>query len=761
MAKKDEAFLQKLLETFSVEADEHIRSISSGLLDLEKTDDANLRKEIIETIFRDAHSLKGAARAVNQSAIESLCQILESTFASMKRGELVPSVKIFDIFHRTVSGLEQMLALINSQEDAEQQSLGEQLKQQLAGVLSSKIATDNYKESKSQTVNHESVSTTVQAGDRRTQSGGTVRIATSKLDMLFRQVEEMLALKQAAEKHNNEFKNIRNMLCEWEKTLDITRDYLQKLKKIEKKNIKPGSDEPETVKKLDEMLAGEVKIQRAISNELDGFSALLAADRRTLIKMVDNLQDDAKKILMHPLSLTFEILPKTARDIARDQGKEVEVLINGENFELDRRIQEEIKDPLIHIIRNCVDHGIESPEVRRQLHKDTSGKITINVNQQVAGKIEIVISDDGSGIDPDKVLAAALKSGAITEDAARELGNDDITSMIFQSGISTSPIVTDLSGRGIGLAIVREKIERLGGAVSLENRPGQGTTFHITLPVTMAAFRGVVVRVRDRYFVLPTVNVERVIRIKKSLIKTVENREVIQTNGHSLSVVQMANALGMPVKKTDENNVDYLNITVLNSGGVQIAFVVDEIVNEQEVLLKGLGKQLVRARKYSGSTLLTSGILAPLINVSDLIQTGIDVASSIVKPQEISSAEIEIKSVLVADDSITARSLLKNILESAGYKVTTAVDGMEALTALKTEKFDLVVSDIEMPRMDGFDLTEKIRTDKKLEEIPVILVTALASREHREKGIDAGANAYIVKSDFDQTGLLETIRRFI
>jgi two-component system chemotaxis sensor kinase CheA len=256
-------------------------------------------------------------------------------------------------------------------------------------------------------------------------------------------------------------------------------------------------------------------------------------------------------------------------------------------------------------------------------------------------------------------------------------------------------------------------------------------------------------------------NVERVMRAKQEEISTVENREVLQINGHSLSLVHLADVLGLPHKRTTGKSGDFMQVVVLASGGERIAFAVDDIFNEQEVLLKGLGKQLARVRNFAGSTVLGSGKLAPFLNVPDLMKSGIEVAATITKEEVSTVADTHRKSILVVEDSITARSLLKNILEASGYQVKTAVDGIDAMTALKTETFDLVVSDVEMPRMDGFDLTAKIRADKKLAELPVILVTALASREHRERGIDAGANAYIVKSDFDQTGLLEIINRFI
>ena len=750
MAKKDDAFLKKLRATFAAEADEHLKAISAGLLELEKTPEMSRQKEIIETIFRDAHSLKGAARAVNHTAIETLCQPLESVFAALKRGDLPATLLLFDLFHQTVNGLEKLLAITDAEPGGDQQAMVTLLKEQLEQTLAGAREQEPGVRDEPVLPVHEPKSTAI----------GTVRISTSKLDTLFRQVEEMIAIKQSAEQQGRDLNEIGIALEARKKVSDRIHSCTQDIQRVYRKEKFTGK-ETLSITKWQDVLDEDNRATRTVTDKLDTLITSSAANRRMLVKMIDNLLDDAKELLMQPLSMTFEILPKIVRELARDQEKEVEISIQGGDIELDRRIQEEIKDPLIHLVRNCVDHGIEAPAVRTGMHKPACGKITIRVAQKEAGKVEIMITDDGSGIDHAKVLAAAQKSGAINPDDATHLSEQEAMSLIFRSGVSTSPIVTDISGRGLGLAIVREKIERLGGSIVLESQAGMGTTFRITLPATLAAFRGVTIRVSDQYFVLPTMNVERVMRAKREEIRTVENREVLQINGHSLSLVHLADVLGLTHKRTAGKSGDFMQVVVLASGGERIAFAVDEIFNEQEVLLKGLGKQLARVRNFAGSTVLGSGKLAPFLNVPDLMKSGIEVAATITKEEVSQVADTHRKSILVVEDSITARSLLKNILEASGYEVKTAVDGIDAMTALKTETFDLVVSDVEMPRMDGFDLTAKIRADKKLTELPVILVTALASREHRERGIDAGANAYIVKSDFDQTGLLEIINRFI
>ena len=312
------------------------------------------------------------------------------------------------------------------------------------------------------------------------------------------------------------------------------------------------------------------------------------------------------------------------------------------------------------------------------------------------------------------------------------------------------------------MAIVREHAENLGGKIAVENRPGLGAIFRIVLPMMLATFRGSLVRLGDRLFVLPLTNVERVARIKTAEIKTVENRETVLLKGRAVSLVRLGRVLELPPKAAPERAPRYFSVVVLGAAAERIAFVVDEVMEDQEVLVKSLTKPLLRVRNIAGATILGSGRVVPILHVPDLMKsarrTGLGSGDHAVATNGANRVEQRIR-ILMAEDSFTSRMLLKNILESAGHEVTTAVDGVDALTELRLAEFDLIVSDVEMPRMNGFDLTARIRADPKLADKPVILVTALASREHRERGIDVGANAYIAKGSFDQSDLLAAIRR--
>jgi two-component system chemotaxis sensor kinase CheA len=281
----------------------------------------------------------------------------------------------------------------------------------------------------------------------------------------------------------------------------------------------------------------------------------------------------------------------------------------------------------------------------------------------------------------------------------------------------------------------------------------------MTLPLTVSTFRGVLVTAAERLFIIPTTDVERTVRIKREEIRTVENRDTLSLKGIAIPLVKLSHVLELS-ERNDESPV--ITVLILESHGKRIGFCVDEILTEQEILIKSMSRPLSRVRNIAAATILGSGKVVPVLNVSDLVKSAAISAVRHAKPAAPNiGGEAAKKTILVVEDSITSRMLLKNILETSGYRVKTAVDGIDAILQLKTEKFDAVVSDVDMPRMNGFNLTEKIRGDKKLAELPVVLVTALGSREDRERGIDVGANAYIEKSSFDQSNLLETIRRLI
>ena len=754
-------FLIKLLATFRVEADEHLRALSTGLLELEKAPADGKQADIVEKIFRETHSLKGAARAVNLMEIESVCQALESIFAALKRKEIAVSPALFDLLHQAADTLNLLLAA-----DPTTKPATVPLLRRLEDALRARAsAHEDSPSPQAETAPLPSVA----AADMRIAPAApgllseTVRISVTKLNSVMRQSEELLVPRLAAGQRVRELRETSAMFADWKKQRAGIRPALRAMERSAahagRENATAG--EQQAFARLFDYLDAESLFVKTLEARLARLGKSAEHDHRALAGMVDGLLHDVKEMHLLPFSSLLEVFPRFVRELARDQGKLVELAIHGGELEIDRRILEEMKDALIHMIRNCIDHGIETPAVRERKQKPPRGTITLAIAQQDSGKAEVLVADDGAGIDPGQVKAAALKLGLVSAEEAARLGEHEALMFAFQSGISTSPIITDVSGRGLGLAIVHEKVERLGGTIMIESHPDAGTTFRIVLPLSLANFRGVLVGAGGHFFVIPAVSVERVARVADADILTVENRETISLDGQVVSLVRLGDALELPAKASAEKSGGNTAI-VLGLGLARIAFQVDELLGEQEVLVKPLGPQLARVRNVAGASVLGTGQVVPVLNVPDLMKSAVRLAL-VPRPagMPVQSAATRMQSVLVVEDSITSRALLKNILESAGYAVTTAVDGVDAYTALKTAAFDLVVSDVEMPRMDGFDLTAKVRSDKQLAELPIVLVTALDSREHRERGIEVGANAYIVKSSFDQSNLLEVIRRLL
>jgi two-component system chemotaxis sensor kinase CheA len=591
-------------------------------------------------------------------------------------------------------------------------------------------------------------------------SGDTVRITVAKLDARLVEAEEMLTAKQIAGQRVEDLRELTRPFEAWRNEWAVVEPDARALRQAMDRPA-PGHPPGRDLARLLEFFEQNLGRLKSLESSVAALTRTAEHDQLVIGKLVDDLLKDSKQLLLLPSATLMASFPKLVRDLCRDLGKEADLVMHGEEVEIDKRILEQMKDPFIHLLRNCVDHGIEAPERRVRLGKPAGGTITLTVSRVGGSKVEILVVDDGAGINTEKVKESAVKHGFLSADDARRMGDPEAQALIFQAEVSTSPMITRLSGRGLGLAIVREQAEKLGGTVSVENHPGRGTRFRLLLPSLLATFRGVLIEVAGRVFVVPTAHVECVARVRVGDIQTVEGRETIALSGRAVALVRLADLLALPRADSTEDPSSTAPILVLGLGEQRLAFAVDAIMDEQEVLVKPLRKPLSRVRNIAGATVLGSGRVAPILNVADLLKSarksgGAARVAAVAKP-----AEAGARSLLVVEDSITSRLLLKGILESAGYKVTTAVDGLEAFTLLRAERFDLVVSDVEMPRLNGFDLTARIRADKKLSELPVVLVTALERREDRERGIDVGADAYLVKSSFDQSNLLDAVRRLV
>lgn len=759
-------FLLQLRATFLVEAREHVQAISSGILSLEQERDKSQQLKIIEGTFRAAHSLKGAARAAEFDGVEALCQSLEDVFAALRRDPGLPPPEVIDVLHRALDSFGVML------DEADRPESGggpnaQSLRRELRGLANAYRARGTASFSESANTGPTSINpvqeTTATEPDGspparslsspRSLTTETVRVALPKLETQLFETEELLVAKLASHQRVDELRELDTWFKQWRGMRSSAEPHVRALGRLE-------SADPHLSRVINFLEWSETAV-RTLERRLTHISRMARSDHSSFSKSVDGLLESAKDLLLLPFSSISASFSKLVRDLCRTEGKEADLVIKGDHFEVDKRILEEIKDPLIHMLRNAVAHAVELPSVRASQGKAPRATIVLEVSQAEGNRIQIVLRDDGAGMDPAQLRESAVSRGLVTRSEAEQLDDKKALVLAFRSEVSTGALVTKLSGRGLGLAIVQEHTSRLGGEIRLESQLGQGTAFTILLPAVRTTFRGVVCEVGGRPFLISVAAVDRALRVRLEDVQTIEGRETVRIGEKMVPLVRLGDVLdvqGSPNAKAGE-----IQALVVGTGDQSTAFIVDRVLQEQEVLVKPLGKPLLRVRNIAGAALLGSGKVVPILNESDLLRS----ARTAPRAQLSQTSDSEKadpngrRSILVAEDSITSRMLLRAILEAAGYDVKTAADGLEAYYLLRSEHFDLLVSDVEMPRLNGFDLTARLRAEEKLADLPVILVTALASREDQERGIDVGADAYITKGSFDQDNLIEAVARLV
>ncbi len=774
MSKNSDSIIPELLEAFNIEAAERVKNLTDVLVRLEKSQPGTERDSLVESIFRDVHSLKGAARSIGRTDLEKICQSAESIFSMLKKKTLELSAGLTDLLFAAFESIQELIQSDKPEVIAAARTkaaaLAETFRNISAGTspVSAPSPVSAAPPPSPPVEKKEPEPVKTEKAEKTVSAAATIRMSLATLDNLMTQVEELRGVKLMAQHQVTDLNELSRELSSYQRDLQKQQRFVRQLrtfiKKYEAENPEGNKSFLTAAEKLIDAYSNNAVLLKTTGSKVTNLFHSAEHSARATGVQVDNLFWGFRKLLMMPFGTVLDGFPKIVRDLAKDQGKEIDFRAEGEDIEIDRRILEEIKDPLIHLIRNSIDHGIENPETRLKKNKSRSANLSITAVQKRGQHIEIRLSDDGRGVDTDKLRETVRKQNLVPADKIDSLTEAELHPFIFHSGISTKSIITDISGRGLGLAIVSEKIEKLGGSIRFESERDKGTSFIMTLPLTLAAFRGVLAKTNRQLLIIPSSNLDRVMVIEKEKIITLENREAINVNGEMVSLVRLGEVAGLPRAASQEEDPKTCHILILQSAGQRIAFLVDEIIGEQELLVKNLGRQLLKIKNIIGASVLGNGKLVLIFDPVGLIKTAIDMnAGSAVRAQAAAGGGEEKKkiNILVTDDSLTSRMLIKSILESAGYKVTTAVNGLDAFEQISMGDFDLLVSDVDMPKMNGFILTEKVRNDKRLSSVPVILITSLETKEDRERGIDVGANAYIVKKSFDQSNLLEIVQRLV
>jgi two-component system chemotaxis sensor kinase CheA len=791
MFELDDDLLQQLRATFKIEAAEHIQAMNRALLQLEENPEGDERQTLLEEIFREAHSLKGAAGAADLGEVEATAHKLESVFGAAKAGRITLTRDLCDVLYEGIDAVNTIAdaALAEEPHGLDLDDLHERLRAAEQGQLLPRVEAPTAA-AVAESVETPSAATAPAASsskpdapvvaepmaakaartklESKTGTGkpetrkaslpaieDTIRVATGKVDALMTQAGELLVAGLKIDQRLNEVDEIGREIEDW------NREWLKS--RATNSSLLHDS-EVEVLRPLLKMLDVSQERLRQLSGHVAELRRGFARDALHLSRITNDLGEGVMKVRMLPVSTVFDTCPRMVRDLARDNGKEIELKMEGAETELDRKVLEEIKDPLIHLLRNAVDHGIESPDERERAGKPRTGTLTLKAYQK-GNNIVIEVADDGGGINRNKVKQAALKAGLINGDELETMSDDEALRLIFTPGLSTRTIITDLSGRGVGMDVVRRNVEALQGQVDVDSTLGVGTTMTLTLPLTLATTQELLVQVSDQTFGIPISAVERIIRITPADISTVEGRQAIVVDNEPVSLVKLATVLEMPAPEDAAVTDAKSPVVILGTAKRRIAFLVEAVVGQQETVVKSLGRQLSRVRNVAGATILGTGQVIMTLNPADLMKSarGAEGRSATLQPAKISVGKaVKRPTVLVVDDSLSTRTLEKNILETAGYKVQVAADGMEAMGLLNSNGgVDLVLSDVLMPRMTGFELTQAVKTNANLKKIPVVLVTSLDSRADKERGIEVGADAYLVKSNFDQANLLDTIAQLI
>ena len=787
-----------LIAIFKVETEDHLTKLDKGLVELEKQPD-NI--ELVNGLNREVHTLKGAARVFGFFEIQDIAHRIEDIFEKVAQKRTVFS---FATAERIFKGLDAIRTILKKIVQDEKVNIDvTDVCRELEECITEKPVRGNQRtedggqEGKKEATGKQKKEP--QKPQRKDEGGKTKEEVQpqrayqkkpkkpegkEKADTMKTEEEVARPLTEAAPTHPSAQMDeyIRVPLSRVNKLLYLGGELvINKMKSSAKiaqaKRLSKLSNEAQkSILTLTEAIKREFPLQDGeVAKSLSQCDAQIQKLREDTLNLYDNVSTEAfhldpvidelqakmKEIKMLPLSTIFEGFPRMIRDIAYQQGKEVNLEISGEETELDKKVLEMIKTSLIHILRNCIDHGIEEPDARVALGKPKYGTIKVSAYHE-AGNVMIVIEDDGKGMDIEEIKQAALKKGLVSSEDLEGMTEKEIMNIVFMNGYSTSAIITDVSGRGIGLDIVRRDMKNLRSQIMLDTERNKGTKFTLALPLTISIIQVLLVRVQKMLFALPMLPIAESLNVTMEDVSTIKGRMAIEVRGHVVPVVRLHDVLELPPTGDEEGKTkDEMPLVIATSLDRRVGFLVDEIVGEEEVFIKGLGEHLGKVRNVSGASIMGTGEVVVILDIADLIANSA-ISHPIVKGRHPTpKKKRKEKRILVVEDAFSTRELEKSILETQGYLVDTAVDGLDALERMTGTKYDLIVSDIEMPRMDGFELCKTIKKSEGYEDIPVVMVTALEKDEDKRRGIEVGAAAYIVKTAFEQTNLLDTIERLI
>lgn len=725
-----------MVDLFKMELESNTKVLERGLVDAE----GETSKEKLEPLMRAAHSIKGAARIVGINQAVGLAHSMEDVLSLALKNELRLSDKHIDLLLQG-NDIFKFISLLSSSEiESEIEENIDKINSisaSLSGVLSGEEAP---KQTKTDEKVAQAPPKAATPHKEKKEDALFVRVLADNLNRLLGLAGEI----KIQAKFTKPFQN--NLLASKQTLREASRLHESLTSRIEEMGL--------TEKLADRLDGSQEALERLewnINTIIDRFEIF----SRNIERLSESLGNQVIASKMRPISDGLHGIPRMVRDLARDSGKKINFQIFGDDTMIDRDILDKIEAPLSHLIANAVDHGIETPEERLAAGKSETGRIVLEAGHR-AGFLTITVEDDGRGIDEAVIKSKIIEKGYVTAEMSENLSKAEILDFLFLPGFSTKVGVSKVSGRGVGLDIVMNLIHQVGGKSKIDSEPGKGSKFTLQLPVTLSILRALLLKVNSELYALPLARVETLLSIREDEMYTIEDRQYYKWAGENLGIVNCSRLMGLP----DEGSKgEFINLAVIGDRTGKYAVAVDAFLGERDIVVSVIDGKLGKIPNISAAAILEEGSIALIIDPDDLIHS-IETYIKGARPDKVTSNLVKTgksKNILVVDDSLTVREVERKLLENSGYTVVTAVDGIDGFNTLQKEEFDLVITDVDMPRMNGIQFVEKIKSDPNYKDIPVMIVSYKDREEDRLLGLNAGANYYLTKSSFHDESLINAV----
>ncbi len=723
-------FQQEIVKDFLLEAFELIEQMDQDLIELEN-DPNNL--ELLNGIFRVAHTVKGSSSFLNFDILTELTHHMEDVLNKARKDELAIDSDIMDVILESVDMMKGLLESIKEEgNDTENDIEIEDICKRFNLISNGDSATQeiNIEEPKQADVDLSQLSDDEVSKEIE-------RLLTEKI----KEKEK----KKAKKKDEKPVKSIQASKTKTKKDTDKKANTPEQTIRVEVSRL------DHLMNLIGELVLGKnrlLKIYDDVEERYEGEKFLEELNQvvSSVSMVTTDLQIAVMKTRMLPVSKVFNKFPRLVRDLSRELNKEIELIMSGEETELDKSIIEVIGDPLVHMIRNSCDHGIETPEIRESKTKPANGTVNLKAYNE-GNQIVIEIKDDGAGMDPDFLKMKAIDKGIVSDQEIENMTDKEAYGLIFKPGFSTAAKVTGVSGRGVGMDVVKTNIEKLNGIIDIDSEVGKGSTFKLKIPLTLAIMQALIVSAQEEYFAIPLSSVLETVRITTDEVYTIEGKNVLRLRNEILPLVRLSDLFGVEQLFNDD---DHAYVVVLGLAESKIGIVVNGLVGQEEVVIKSMGEYLQGIPGIAGATIRGDGGVTLITDVAQMMDLAKEIKVDLTQQNNNENKTKEKPSdynILIVDDSKTDRIIIKKSLESLGVTLTEATNGVEALNTLKTSdtQFDCILIDIEMPQMDGYTLANEIRKYSKYRQLPLLAVTSRTSKSDRLRGVEVGMTEYITK----------------